>query len=135
MSDIHSNLKNLADTVKLAAEPASGQRPEFTGDPLVERLFGITLALTTELAVTRERLDTIERLLDQHDLLPREAIETFQPDAVTGVARAQGHQEYLARIFRVLLQDAGRAAPTALSLAPAPAATAVAATSTDRQVA
>jgi hypothetical protein len=130
-----SNPQILTDTVKLAAEPASGQRPEFTGDPLVERLFGITLALTTELAVTRERLDTIERLLEQHDLLPREAIETFQPDPVTGVARAQSHQEYLARIFRVLLQDAGRAAPTALALAPSPAATGDAVPAAERQVA
>ncbi|MBL8224116.1 MAG: hypothetical protein JNM50_02195 [Chromatiales bacterium] len=112
----------LADTVKLAAQPASGQRPEFTGDPLVERLFGITLALTTELAVTRERLDTVERLLERHALVPSVEIESFRPDPAAVAARAQAHQDYLARIFRVLLQDSGAAAPAALSLAPAPAA-------------
>lgn len=116
----------LADTVKLAAQPASGHRPEFTGDPLVERLFGITLALTTELAVTRERLDTVERLLERHALLPGVEIEAYRPDPAVIAARAQAHQDYLARIFRVLLQDSGAAAPAALSLAPAPAAGAAA---------
>jgi hypothetical protein len=112
----------ITDTVKLAAQPASGQRPEFTGDPLTERLFGITLALTTELAVTRERLDTVERLLERHALLPGVEIESYRPDPAVVAARAQAHQDYLARIFRVLLQDSGAAAPAALSLAPAPAA-------------
>lgn len=112
----------LADPVLLAAQPASGQRPEFTGDPLVERLFGITLALTTELAVTRERLDTVERLLERHAVLAGADIESYRPDPAVVAARAEAHQEYLARIFRVLLQDHGAAAPAALSLAPAPAA-------------
>jgi hypothetical protein len=116
----------LADTVKLAAQPASGLRPEFTGDPLVERLFGITLALTTELAVTRERLDTVERLLERHALVPGVEIEAYRPDPAVVAARAQAHQDYLARIFRVLLQDSGAAAPAALALAPAPAAGAAA---------
>jgi len=112
----------LADPVQLAAQPASGQRPAFTGDPLVERLFGITLALTTELAVTRERLDTVERLLERHAVLAGVEIESYRPDPAVVAARAEAHQDYLARIFRVLLQDPGAAAPAALSLAPAPAA-------------
>jgi hypothetical protein len=124
----------LRDRLALAAEPASGQRPEFTGDPLVERLFGITLALTTELAVTRERLDTVERLLETHGLVGRHEVEGFRPDAPAATARAQAHEDYLARIFRVLLQDTGAAAPAALQLAPAPGAAAPAADAS-RQVA
>jgi hypothetical protein len=100
----------IPETLLLAAQAASGQRPEFTGDPLVERLFGINLALTTELAVTRERLDTIERLLEAQQLLPRARIDAFVPDADMARERARGHQEYLARIFRVLLQDSGATA-------------------------
>lgn len=134
MSTVTNNPSNhLNDRLALAAEPASGVRPVFTGDPLVERLFGMTLALTTELAVTRERLDTVERLLESHGLVARREVEDFRPDAATGAARAQGHQDYLARIFRVLLQDTGAAAPVELQLAPAPAA--AAADTAPRQVA
>jgi hypothetical protein len=117
MTDQHDVLD---DAIRLAAEPASGLRPEFTGDPLVERLFGITLALTTELAVTRERLDTVERLLERHGLVPGVDIESYRPDPAAAAARAAAHQDYLARIFRVLLQDMGASARPALALAAAP---------------
>ena len=100
-----------ADPIQLAAQAARGRRPEFTGDPLVERLFAITLALTTELAVTRERLDTVERLLSKRELLPREAVEAFRADDGAAHERGQMQQEYLARVFRILLQDQGQAAP------------------------
>jgi hypothetical protein len=110
----------LGDAIRLAAQPASGLRPEFTGDPLVERLFGITLALTTELAVTRERLDTVERLLERHGLVPGVEIEAYRPDPEAAAARATAHQDYLARIFRVLLQDTGAGAPATLALADGP---------------
>ncbi len=117
MTDQHDVLE---DAIRLAAEPASGLRPEFTGDPLVERLFGITLALTTELAVTRERLDTVERLLESYGLVPGVDIESYRPDPATAAARAAAHQDYLARIFRVLLQDTGASARASLALAAAP---------------
>ncbi len=94
-----------ADLIQLAAQAARGRRPEFTGDPMVERLFGITLALTAELAVTRERLDTLERVLSSHDRLDRDDIEGFRPCTDEVAERNSLQQEYLARVFRVLLQD------------------------------
>ncbi len=93
------------DMIQQAARAARGRRPEFTGDPMVERLFGITLALTAELAVTRERLDTVERLLSQRSLVERDAIESFHPDPTEARERGALQQDYLARVFRILLQD------------------------------
>lgn len=106
---MNSLVTPFPETILLAAQAASGQRPEFTDNPLVERLFSINLALTAELAVTRERLDTIERLLETRDVLPRQQIEDYRPDPAVAEQRAHGQQEYLARIFRVLLQDSGSA--------------------------
>lgn len=94
-----------ADPIQLAAEAARGRRPEFIDDPLVDRLFGIVLSLTVELAATRERLDTVERALARREVLPREDIEAFRPSADEGEERGRMQQEYLARVFRVLLQD------------------------------
>ena len=93
------------ELLQLAAQAARGRRPEFTDDPLVGRLFGIVLALTTELAVTRERLDTVERLLARRELLPRDEIESFRPQPPEALERGALHQDYLSRVLRVLLQD------------------------------
>lgn len=106
-----------ADPIQLATTVARGRRPEFTGDPMVERLLSMTLALTTELAVARERLDTVERVLARRALLPREDIERYVPDADARTERARLHEDYLSRVFRILLQDAGTAGPTAVDAA------------------
>lgn len=94
-----------ADPIQLAAEAARGRRPEFIDDPLVDRLYGIALSLTVELAATRERLDTVERALARRELLPRDEVENFRPAADEAAERGRMQQEYLARVFRVLLQD------------------------------
>lgn len=102
---------NVPDPLVFAARAAKGKKPTFTEDPLVERLYAITLALTAELAVARERSDTLERLLDKHGVLKRSEIETFVPSDAQADERGGAHQEYLSRVFRVLLQDESSAAP------------------------
>jgi hypothetical protein len=72
---------------------------------MTERLFGIALALTAELAVTRERLDTLERVLLRRAVIDGAEIERFEPTDSEAEVRGRWHQEYLARVFRVLLQD------------------------------
>jgi hypothetical protein len=107
-----------ADPIQLATAVARGRRPEFTGDPMVERVLSMTVALTTELAVTRERLDTVERTLPRRALLPREDVETYVPDRDARAERALLHDDYLSRVFRILLQDPGTAGPTAVNADP-----------------
>jgi hypothetical protein len=93
------------DVFKLANSRAKGKRPNFLDDPAIERVLSITLAVAGELAVTRERLDTIERLLGQSNLLTQAAIDTYEPSAEEAQQRAMWHQEYLARIFRIVQQE------------------------------
>ena len=93
------------DVFKLANARAKGKRPNFLEDPAVERVLSITLALAGELAVARERIDTIERLLEKDKLLSRQAIEEFVPTKEQARQRAMWHQEYLARIFRIVQQE------------------------------
>ncbi len=90
------------DVIALAAQPAAGEAPVFTGDERLEKLLGITLAMATELAVTRERLDTLERLLDKNGVVERESIESFTPDQAVTAERNALHEDYLARVFRTL---------------------------------
>jgi hypothetical protein len=77
-----------------------GKRPDFLGDPDKEKLLSMVLALTGELAVTRLRLDTVERLLEEKGLLSRPALEGFQPARDAGQERGEWLREYIARIMR-----------------------------------
>ncbi len=99
------------DPTLAAAAKAKGKRPWFYQDPDVERVFNVALALAMELAVTRQRLDALERLLAERGVLAQADIEAFRPDAEAETARQQWHRDYIARVLRVLIQTTqGRAA-------------------------
>ncbi len=93
------------DVIRLANAAPSGKRPHFFEDPDIDRLLAIVWAMAGELAVTRERLDTVERLLERRQVLPRAEIEAYRPDRDAAVERGQAQLEFIARILRVLQQE------------------------------
>lgn len=92
------------DLIAIASRPARGRRPQFCDDPLTEQLFGITLGLATELAVTRQRLASLERALGQRGVIDDD-VEQLRPDAAQAAADSAALEELMARVFRPLLQD------------------------------
>ncbi len=99
----------------LAADPAGrGPRPYFLPDPAVERVLDVTLALAAELAVTRQRLDTLERVLGAQGVLRADTIDRHEHGPEAEAERARWQQDYLARVLRPLLDDpVGPGAPPA----------------------
>ncbi|MEM9705277.1 MAG: hypothetical protein AAF850_04280 [Pseudomonadota bacterium] len=93
------------DPLLLAGAKAKGKRPFFLENPDTERLMTIVMAVAQELAVVRERLDTVERLLEEKGSVTRADIEAFAPSKNAADERGAWMQEYLARILRVLQQD------------------------------
>lgn len=93
------------DPLKLAGNKPKGKRPFFLKDADVERVMAITMAVAQELAVMRERLDTIERLLDAKGTISRGDIEKYNPPKEIAEERGAWTQEYLARILRIYQQD------------------------------
>lgn len=93
------------DPIAAAGKKARGRRPQFFELEESERLMGILMVVVEELAVTRERLDTVERLLEARGGLDRSAIEAFCPDAKQARERALGHREYIARVLRIVQQE------------------------------
>jgi len=93
------------DPISLAGVKAKGKRPYFFNDPDVERVLSITMAVAGELSVMRQRLDTIETLLDARGHISRKEIEAFTPNAEQEAARSHWNQEYIARILRILQQQ------------------------------
>lgn len=92
------------DWIDRAGARPKGFRADYTGDFATERLMSITLAVMGELAVTRERLDTVERLLAAAGVLDRGAIEQYAPDAAAAAERGEITDAYIARTLRGMQQ-------------------------------
>ncbi len=101
--------KSAPNTVRLP-RIAKGRRPEFYEDPAIDQLFAIVTALTGEISVLFDRLDTLERLLTQARLLPAGALEAYLPDASAAADRGERRDELLRRVFAVLELYAARQA-------------------------
>jgi hypothetical protein len=95
---------SIEDALADASAKPAGKRPYFL-HPEVERVMAITMAVAQELAVARDRLDTLERLLESKGLVFRDEIETFEPTPAAAAERGLWIQEYLARILRIVQQE------------------------------
>ena len=93
------------DPLALAGAKSKGKRPYFLENNDVERLSAIVMTIAQELSVMRERLDTVERLLERKGAITRADIESFEPTKADADERGAWTQEYIARVLRVLQQD------------------------------
>jgi hypothetical protein len=93
------------DYIPLTGAKPRGKRPYFFDDPAVERVLAITMAVAQEVAVLRERLDTLERLLEKHGGLTRAEIDTYEPDQASATERAEWSRMYIARVLRIVQQE------------------------------
>ncbi len=65
-----------------------------------DRLFGVALAMASEIAVLRERLDTIERLLDSKGMISPEEIEDFRADASVQDERDAVRKRFISKVLK-----------------------------------
>ena len=87
---------------------AKGTRPEFYEDSAIDQLFAIVTALTAEISVLFDRVDTLEQLLTQAEVLRVGAVEAYLPDAAAAALRGERRDELLRRVFAVLELYAAR---------------------------
>jgi hypothetical protein len=97
--------ENPIDYIALSGAKPLGKRPYFFDDPAVERVLAITMAVAQEVAVLRERLDTVERLLEKHTHIKRTDIESYEPDPASATERAEWSRMYIARVLRIVQQE------------------------------
>jgi hypothetical protein len=95
---------SFADALREAGAKPAGKRPFFL-EPQVERVLAITMTVAQELAVARQRVDTLERLLKAKGVLSDDDVDDFTPDPLAAVERARWSQEYIARILRIVQQE------------------------------
>jgi hypothetical protein len=95
---------SISDALSDAGAKPAGKRPYFLNAE-VERVLAITMAVTQELAVARQRIDTLERLLMAKGFLVEGEIDAFHPGPEAAAERALWNQEYLARVLRIVQQE------------------------------
>jgi hypothetical protein len=84
------------------ARVAKGRKPQYFSDPAIDKLLWITMTLASELSVTRDRLDAVERLLEQKRVLKVADVDRYEPSAEAEAARELRRQEYLDRVLRAV---------------------------------
>ena len=84
---------------------AKGTRPQYFADPAIDKVLSITMALAGEVAVMRDRMDSMERLLEQGQPLSRAAIDAFLPDAKVRAERDAWREEFLGNVLRIVHQE------------------------------
>lgn len=89
-------------TPKRLQRKARGERPTFFADPAVDKVIAMVMGLAGEVAVMRDRQDTIERLLETRGLLKIREIEAYEPPARVMQARAAWRETFLGEVLRVI---------------------------------
>ena len=81
---------------------AKGRRPYFFDDPNIDKLLAMIMALSGEVSVLRERIDTHERLASKKTWASHQAIEDYDPDDIAEAFRSQWRSEFIARVLRIV---------------------------------
>ena len=84
---------------------AKGRRPYFFDDPNVDKLLAMLMALTGEVSVIRERLDTHERLAEKKKFSTSANIEAYRATEVVDQERVKWRADYVARILRIVTDE------------------------------
>ncbi|HLG87210.1 MAG TPA: hypothetical protein VKZ79_08440 [Alphaproteobacteria bacterium] len=96
----------MSDKVELPRR-SKGKRPTFFDDPAVDHLMTMILELSTELSVVYTRLDTLERVLEEANLIDRAKLEAFEPGPRAEADRAEWRALFLDRLFRTIREAKG----------------------------
>ncbi len=78
---------------------AKGKKPVYF-DSVTDKLLSMVLTLTGELSVMRDRLDTVERLIEKHKLFKQDEIETYELSDEVNAIRGDRRAAYIARVLK-----------------------------------
>ena len=87
---------------------AKGKQPQFHDDRAVDQLMAMVLALTAEISILRERLDTPERLAAAKGVFSPPEVDKFLPSPEAMTERSAQRTRLMRKVFRVLKEDLAR---------------------------
>lgn len=83
----------------------AGARPGFHTEPAIDRLIAMVLALTREVSVLRDRVDTLELLGEQAGWLPADAVETYVPPFPVRQRREASRGAMIGRVLAIMAEE------------------------------
>ena len=78
---------------------AKGKKPVYF-DSVTDKLLSMVLTLMGELSVVRDRLDTVERLIEKHKLFKQDDIESYELSDEVNAIRSDRRAAYIARVLK-----------------------------------
>ncbi|MEP2736581.1 MAG: hypothetical protein ABJP34_09800 [Erythrobacter sp.] len=87
---------------------AKGKRPYFFDDPSVDKVLAMVMALTGEVSVLRDRLDTHEKLAADKIWPTAENVESFELTEDVEKERDERRSAYLGRVMRIVTEELER---------------------------
>ncbi|HCU88460.1 MAG TPA: hypothetical protein DGR97_00860 [Gammaproteobacteria bacterium] len=81
---------------------ARGERPTFFQDPNIDKVIAMVMGLAGEVAVLRDRLDTIEHLLEKKAGIKRSEIDDYKPSETVSARRAAWREQFLGEVLRIV---------------------------------
>lgn len=90
----------MTDPIHPPPEFPKGHRPQVFADPAIDQLYDGYVILGTELAVAFDRIDTLERLLQERLGMTRAEIDTYQPSDLVETERQARRADLVQRLLR-----------------------------------
>ncbi len=95
------------------AIPADAGAAVFLGNPHLDNLMTVVIAMGAEIWSDRQRARIVERLLETHGKVTREMIEQYVPSDEERKAWEAEREAMVRRVYDVLARDASGARPFA----------------------
>jgi hypothetical protein len=93
------------ETFARPRKAAGPERQTYFTHADIDRVMAILLALISEVASIRDRLDTHERLAAAGVLPATDPVESYLPDEQAAGERESWRSAYIRRLFRVITED------------------------------
>ena len=90
----------MTDPIHPPPEFPKGHRPQVFSDAAIDQLYDGYVILGTELAVAFDRIDTLERLLQERLGVTRAEIDDYKPNEAVDAERQARRAELAQRLLR-----------------------------------
>ena len=80
-------------------------KKSWLGDPILDKMFQVVIRLAGELYVTKDRLTTLESIIEEKGLLDLSEIETYSKNAENNEKINEQRDEFIANLLEPLTKN------------------------------
>ena len=77
-------------------------KKSWLGDPILDKMFQVVIRLASELYVTKDRLTTLESIIEEKGILDLSEIETYSQNAENNEKLSEQRDEFVASLLEPL---------------------------------